>query len=128
MYIYIYIYIYISVAMLAQACLGSSLCLLSAAAAMPYKKRKAEASLPRLRRGMHTFVKFANGHGPTLEVKPSDTINIVKAKITEYMVGQLRPDQQRLIFAEHHNLLNGRTLSDYNIRHGATLHCCRAVV
>ena len=113
--------------MLAQACLGSSLCLLSAAAAMPYKKRKAEASLPRLRRGMQIFVKFAHGHGPTLEVKASDTIYIVKAKITEHLVGQLRPDQQRLIFAEHHDLLNGRTLSDYNIRHGATLHCCRAV-
>ena len=117
--------------MFAQGCVGSSLC--PAAAAMP--KRKATASLATFQRivaqapaAQQIFVKFANGYVLTLDVEPSDTINIVKANITAHIWGQLRPDQQRLIFAEHHNLLNGRTLSDYNIRHGDTLHCCRRAI
>ena len=51
-----------------------------------------------------------------------DTIGDFKAKISERLAGQIRPDQERLIFAYHHNQEDDRTLSYYNINNGSTLH------
>ena len=55
----------------------------------------------------------------TLEVKPSDSIDNVKAKIQEWM--GIPPDQQRLHFAGA-ELEDSRTLSDYKIWDNHMLH------
>ena len=63
-----------------------------------------------------------NGLIITLHVRASETIHDIKAKVTEHLVGQIRPDRQRLIFADNHDLEDGRTLSEYNIQQNSTLH------
>lgn len=73
----------------------------------------------RLRDGMKIFVKTLSDKTIEVQVDPSETIEIVKVKIHEQE--GISPCDQRLLI-DGRDLYDMKTLSEYGIKHKATLH------
>lgn len=73
----------------------------------------------RLRGGMQLFVKTLTGKTVSVEVEEGESIEDVKAKISEKE--GIPPEQQRLIFGGQ-QLQDGKTLDDYDVGDDSTLH------
>merc|ERR1712176_19227 len=72
-----------------------------------------------LRGGMQLFVKTLTGKTVSIEVEEGESIEDVKAKISEKE--GIPPEQQRLIFGGQ-QLQDGKTIDDYDVGDDATLH------
>ncbi|CAN6223169.1 unnamed protein product [Urochloa humidicola] len=68
---------------------------------------------------MQISVKMPQLTTVTFMVESSDTVKRIKVKI--YEIKGIRPRHQRIIFCGQ-QLEDGRTLADYNIENGSTLH------
>jgi ubiquitin len=71
------------------------------------------------RGGMQLFVKTLTGKTVSVEVEEGESIEDLKAKISEKE--GIPPEQQRLIFGGQ-QLQDGKTVDDYNLGDDATLH------
>ncbi|GMI07482.1 hypothetical protein TrVE_jg8428 [Triparma verrucosa] len=76
-------------------------------------------ALFELRGGMQLFVKTLQGKTVSIEVEEGESIEDVKAKISEKE--GIPPEQQRLIFGGQ-QLQDGKTIDDYDLGDDATLH------
>ena len=74
---------------------------------------------PPSKRAIEIYVRIPTGKVITLNVKPSDSIESVKAKIEEKE--GIPPGQQKLVYAGNY-LQDGRTLQSYPIQKEATMH------
>ena len=73
----------------------------------------------RIKGGMKIFVQIAPETTISLEVKPSDTIDIVKAKIQDQ---ESIPSDQYYLAKNDKQLEDKRTLFDYSIQNESLLH------
>ena len=74
----------------------------------------------RLRGGMQLFVKTLTGKTVSVDVDPGDSIETLKHKIQEKE--GIPPDQQRIIFGGKQLQGSDKTLGDFDLEDGSTLH------